>query len=223
MTKKLDFDFLAINKEWLGIGLNPLELLIVSQVAEFNRNTGDCFISDDKLAESFGVSSATVKRAISNLDKAGIIIRITNNVRGGKERHMKVNHKRIQEIIENLKKEEEESTSINLSLDECLQESNCSLSSINLSLVKEQNDTIKENIKEKEKDNIGNEFQPSAETSFPLDESQEEGSSFANPKVVDREWFKQRYNHTDWIERSQVCGIYYHTPTKRFYKVKIPS
>lgn len=153
---KLEFDFLAINKDWLAIGMNPVELLIISQVAEFNRNTGDCFISDDAMAELFGVSRSTITRAITRLvNELGFITRETKNTRGGKERHMKVNYKKINEKIESINKEKEDSASVKLTLDECQQDSICSLPSVNLSLAKEQNESIKENIKEKEKDNIG--------------------------------------------------------------------
>lgn len=154
---KLDFDFLAINKNWLAIGMNPVELLIISQVAEFNRNNGDCFISDDTMAELFGVSRSTIARAVNRLaNELGYIVKETKNTRGGKERHMKVNYKKINEKIESLKKkDEEESANVKMTLDGCEQVSNCYLPSVNLTLAKEQNESIKENIKEKEKDNIG--------------------------------------------------------------------
>lgn len=220
---KLDFDFLAINKDWFAIGMNPVEILIVSQVAEFNRNTGDCFISDDAMAEMFGVSRSTIARAVNRLaNELGYIVKETKNTRGGKERHMKVNYVKIKEKIESLKKkDEEEPANVKMTLDGCEQVSKCYLASVNLTLAKEQNESIKENIKEKGKDNIIEMFHPSDE-SISLSEPQEEkGDSFTNPIVVEREWFKQRYNHTDWIERSQVCGIYYHTPTRKFYKIRV--
>ena len=50
MTKKLDFDFLAVNKDFLKLGLNPTEILLLSQIDEFNRNTGDCYMSDEAFA-----------------------------------------------------------------------------------------------------------------------------------------------------------------------------
>lgn len=220
---KLDFDFLAINKDWFAIGMNPVELLIISQVAEFNRNTGDCFISDDAMAEMFGVSRSTIARAVNRLaNELGYIVKETKNTRGGKERHMKVNCVKIKEKIESLKKkDEEESANVKMTLDGCEQVSKCYLASVNLTLANKQNESIKENIKEKGKDNIIEMFHPSDE-SISLSEPQEEkGESFTNPIAVEREWFIERYNHTDWIERSHVCGIYYHTPSRKYYKIKV--
>lgn len=80
--------FLKIDKALFGKGLSPIELLIFSQVFEFNTNTGDCFISDKQLAEQFGVSESTVARAIKSLESNGYITRETKNVKGGKERHL---------------------------------------------------------------------------------------------------------------------------------------
>lgn len=80
--------FLKVDKDLFGVGLNPIEILIVSQVIEFNTNTGDCFISDKQLADQFGVSDKTVSRALSHLEELGYIKRETRNIKGGKERHI---------------------------------------------------------------------------------------------------------------------------------------
>lgn len=58
---------------------------------EFQTNTGDCFISDKVLAENFCISESTIKREIKKLEDLGYITRETKNVKGGKERHMRVN------------------------------------------------------------------------------------------------------------------------------------
>lgn len=81
--------FLKVDKELFGKGLTPIELLIYSQVVEFNTNTGDCFISDEKIAEQFGVSVSTANRAIKHLVELGYITKETKNVHNGKERHLK--------------------------------------------------------------------------------------------------------------------------------------
>jgi predicted transcriptional regulator len=57
---------------------------------EFCANTGNCFISDKALAENFGVSESTIKREIKKLEEMGLITRETKAVKGGKERHMRV-------------------------------------------------------------------------------------------------------------------------------------
>lgn len=140
--------FLKINKDLFKLGLNPTQILILAQVIEFNTNTGNCFISDKQLAAQFGVSESTIKREIKKLDEElGYISRETKNVKGGRERIIKVNLSKIEEKL----------SSVNLSFDseekQNSQGSNCHLSSINLPLVKEQIDTIKDNIKDNLIDN----------------------------------------------------------------------
>lgn len=145
MTNK----FMKVNKDLFLLKLTPIDLLIIAQVMEFNTNTGDCFISDKALANQFGVSESTVKRSIKKLEEElGFIKRETTNVKGGKERHMKVN----------LDKLEKEITSVKMSLEEdskASQGSKCSLTSVKMNFDKEQNDTIKDNLQDKEKDNLG--------------------------------------------------------------------
>lgn len=138
--------FLKINKDLFKLKLNPTEILILAQIMEFNTNTGDCYVTDKQFADNFSVSESTIKREIKKLDEMGYIIRETKNVKGGKERHIKIN----------LEKIEQELTSIKLSLDDANKAQNELYTRGNLTLVKGQNDTIKDNIKDKEKDNIEN-------------------------------------------------------------------
>ena len=143
--------FLKVNKDLFTLGLNPTEILILAQVAEFQTNTGDCFISDKTLAEQFGVSESTIKREVKALEEKGFIKRETRNVKGGRERHMTVNYQKL--------------TSVKLSLDNSNKAQNEPCTSVKMSFDKEQIDTIKDNIKDKGKDKRGEEFQPLAESS----------------------------------------------------------
>lgn len=137
--------FLKVNKDLFKLGLNPTEILILAQIMEFNTNTGDCFISDKALAENFGVSESTIKREIKKLEEMGLIERDTKAVKGGKERHMKANSAKIEQKL----------TSVNLSLENASKVQIEPYTSVNLTLVKGQNDTIKDNIIDKNiKDNI---------------------------------------------------------------------
>ena len=138
--------FLKINKDLFKLKLNPTEILILAQIMEFNTNTGDCYVTDKQFADNYSVSESTIKREIKKLDEMGYIIRETKNVKGGKERHIKIN----------LEKIEQELTSIKMSLDNTNKAQNELCTRGNLTLVKGQNDTIKDNIKDKEKDNIEN-------------------------------------------------------------------
>jgi hypothetical protein len=74
------------------------------------------------------------------LETKGYIVRETRNVKGGKERHMRVN---------------ENPTTSKTPVDKDLQPAKCLLTNCNLTVDNKQNDLIKDNIKDKEKDNIG--------------------------------------------------------------------
>lgn len=149
--------FLKVSKDLFGMGLNPTEILLLAQFMEFQSNTGDCFISDSKLASNFGVSESTITRALKALENRGFITRATRNAKGGKERHIRVNTNKIEECA----------TSIKMSLVEAHKHQNDCCTSINLTVDKAQNDLIKDNIKDKDiKDNKGELFQPTAETTL---------------------------------------------------------
>lgn len=130
---KLNNNFLAVDKNLFKLGLNANEILILAQILEFQRNTGDCFISNEVLASQFGMSVSTVKRTIDKLEENGYIKRTTKNKQKGKERHLTVN---------------EDFTRFKMNLPEG---SNCPLR-------KEQNEPVKDNIKRKDiKDNFAGE------------------------------------------------------------------
>ena len=138
--------FLKVNKDLFKLGLNPTEILILAQVMEFNNNTGDCFISDKQLAENYGVSEKTISRTIKGLEDKGFLTRDTRNVKGGKQRHMLVNQKKIEEIL----------TRDKMTLDNTNNGQNDSCTTDKMTGDKGQNDLIKDNIKDKKlKDNYG--------------------------------------------------------------------
>ena len=183
--------FLKVNKDLFNLELNPTEILILAQVIEFNTNTGECFMTDAQFAKNYNVSVSTVSRAIKSLESKGFIERKTKNVKGGKERH----------IFVKLNKIEEELTKVNLKVDEDLQTSNCLVSNVNLPIDKEQNELIKDNGKDKEKDNL-NEIVP-----------KEEGT-IEKPIVVEKEWLVERHNELTKLAN----GLFKYQ--NNFYKMK---
>jgi predicted transcriptional regulator len=163
MTNK----FMKVNKDLFTLGLTPIEILILAQVMEFDTNTGNCFISDKALAEQFGVSEKTISRAMTALEGKGFITRSTKNVKGGRERHIAFNRGNVEKTL----------TTDKMTVDEGLQQTKCPLTTDNLTLAKGQNDFIKDNIKDKEKDNMGiDEYSlrfATANSSIPTTEPQE--------------------------------------------------
>lgn len=199
--------FMKVNKDLFNLGLNPTEILILAQVIEFNTNTGDCFISDKVLADNFGVSESTIKREVKKLEELGFIVRETRNVKGGRERHIKVNLSKIEEKL----------TSIKLSLDDTNKVQNELCTSVNLPLVKGQNDTIKDNIKDNLKDNYQEALTANAvKTSIegPGEKENKPDGSVKNPYQVDKEWLIERHNQIIVLAN----GIYQYGT--RFYKIK---
>lgn len=134
--------FLKLNKDLWKLKLNANEQQILSYIMEFDKNTGDCFISDETFSMYLNTSKSTVSREIKALEIMGYVVRNTKNVKGGKERHLKVNQKKIEEDISN----------VNLSL-VAPQQSKCLLSNVILPIDNKQNDLIKDKLKDNLKDN----------------------------------------------------------------------
>lgn len=130
--------FLQVNKDLFGSGLSPIEMLVLSQIEEFDRNTGDCFISNATMANNFNVSEKTIARTLDSLENKGLIVRNTRNCQKGKERHITLAKDKMTLANETAKDK--------MTLAE---QTKCPLP-------KGQNDTIKDNTnKIREKDNIG--------------------------------------------------------------------
>lgn len=198
--------FLKVNKDLFKLGLNPTELLILAQIIEFDNNTGDCFISDEVLAENFGVSKSTISRSIKSLVDKGLVNKDTKNAKGGKIRHLSAKIDKIEEILKEMKKEEEKEeeqlTKVNLTVDnesKSSQMSNCLLTTSNLTIDKEQNDSIKDKGIDKGIDKKGEEI--------PVEGSME------NPIAASKEWLADRYN----LLTPLANGLFMYA--KKFYKI----
>lgn len=170
--------FMKVNKDFFKLGLNPTEILILAQVMEFNTNTGICFITDKQLAEQFGVSDKTISRSMKVLEDKGFIRRETKNVKGGKERHIFINLANIELALSKDKMSVDKEDVSNS------QQTNCPLTTDKMSIDKGQNVLIKDNIKDKEKDNIGEIEKPTA-LSISLQTDEEEVKPVAKKKDVE--------------------------------------
>ena len=139
-------------------------------------------MSDEAFAAQFGVSKSTISREMKVLESKGFITRETKNVKGGKERHIHINFNNIESAL----------TNINLTLDGSQQTSNCLLSNVKLPIVNKQNDSIKENIKEKRKDNKEESLTAKAVKSSETIPAAKGTQN--NPIVKEEDWFIDKHN-----------------------------
>lgn len=87
--------FLAVNKTHLNSDLRPIDILILSQVEEFQRNQCDCCLTNEQLSKIFGTTLYSVKTSLDRLENNKYITRsiefITSNGRTNKKRIIKLN------------------------------------------------------------------------------------------------------------------------------------
>jgi DNA-binding Lrp family transcriptional regulator len=139
----IEHNFLAVSKQYLDIGLKSIDIMIIAQIEEFERNNCQCYITNRQFADILGESESTVKRSIQKLDKLGIIKRHTFVVDG----HGKANKQRVLSLNKYEKwKDHIEPTK--------MERSKVDDGRVKNDKWKAQNDPIKDNKKEKEKDNI---------------------------------------------------------------------
>lgn len=140
--------FLAVNKDYLGLGLKSVDLLLISQIEEFERSGLKCIISNKRFADMLGESESTIKRAIDKLEDLEIIKRDTSfiegNGRANKQRVLGMN-KRTQWKVHNEPTKDTENT---------MEGSNVDDGRFKSYEWKVQNDPIKDNIKDNIKENI---------------------------------------------------------------------
>ena len=133
--------FLKVNKDLFKSGLNPIEILVLSQVIEFQNNKAQCYMTDAQFAENFGVSAKTISRTLDKLEELGYITRKTVTLAS----------KRVRTILA-------KSNGQNDCLNENLRQTICPSETDNLSNSNGQNDSIKDNLKYNLKDNSTKEF-----------------------------------------------------------------
>lgn len=75
-------DFLAVDKERLGKGLKSIDILVMAQIEEFQRNGLQCYMTTEQLSTLFGESERTVERSLERLVKARQIVRQKKYVAG---------------------------------------------------------------------------------------------------------------------------------------------
>lgn len=87
--------FLAVNKAHLNSDLQPIDILILSQIEEFQRNQCDCCLTNEQFSKIFGTSLYSVKTSLDKLENKNYITRhiefIGGYGRANKRRIIKLN------------------------------------------------------------------------------------------------------------------------------------
>lgn len=147
----MDNRFLAINKEYFGKGLKSIDILILAQIEEFQRNKCQCYVTNEQFSEMFGESDSTIKRSLKKLEDAKYICRNTHVVEG----NGKANRQRILALGAN-------KVTVGTPIRKCKgQNKKMEGSNINDGKVKKADceghiEPIKNNLKEKVKENLKN-------------------------------------------------------------------
>lgn len=153
---------LMVSKSLYSTGLNTTEMMLISQIREFERNGSECFVTNQQFADWFGVSTKTIERTLDKLEENNYIKRETKtvNTNGKKSKVRKI------KIVEGTVKmtqpcddsEGDEGTvKMTVASDGRYRQnvhkvpSICPEGNVNLSKRYRQNDAIKEKIKRKEK------------------------------------------------------------------------
>ena len=137
--------FLRIFKDWFLLGLSPIEVMVMAQIAEYNINNRECYETDAQFAKDFNVSESTITRAMKSLESKGFIKRHTTTTQAGKKRTIVYNQEQVESAV----------ASVKMSLAEEANRQNDSCGSVKLTVSTQQNDLIKDNREEiNEKDNF---------------------------------------------------------------------
>ena len=103
---KMENTFLAANKEYLSIGLKSIDILILAQIEEFQRNECECYVTNKQFSEMFGESEDKIKRSLAKLEKMNIIKRNTAFIEGNgkcnRRRTLSINDKKewkVQKLV----------------------------------------------------------------------------------------------------------------------------
>ena len=79
MEKEL-FLKVSKNRYFDNKDLSPLDMLILSQIEEFERNEKSCYMTDEVFASNLNSSISTINRAIKSLTERHFINKTTKNV-----------------------------------------------------------------------------------------------------------------------------------------------
>lgn len=98
-------NFLAVKKEYFGKGLKSIDLLILSQIEEFDRNNCICYMTNEQLMSITGAKCSAIDAALKRLVNKNIIIRetklVTDNGKANKRRTLYLRRNYRDAILKN--------------------------------------------------------------------------------------------------------------------------
>lgn len=140
MEKEL-FLKVSKNRYFDDKNLSPIDMLILSQIEEFERNKKSCFMASKTFASNFNVSEETINRSIKKL----VGMQYINSTSHNEHKDGKIQTIRELSIIKNKTSNQNDNS----------QDENVSCQ--NDELLSCQNDSLKDNLKDNIKDNNNNE------------------------------------------------------------------
>ena len=155
----MDNNFLTINKDYLNYNLKSIDILIIAQIEELERNRLSCYITNQQFANMFGESTSTIKRSLDKLESLNIISRktnfIKNNGRSNKQRFLTVNSTEKWKVQNELTIN---NGGFKMTHPSKMEGSNVNNGRFKNARWKVHNEPIKDNIKDNIKENINKKF-----------------------------------------------------------------
>lgn len=182
--------YLQVQKEWLGLGLKSIEILLLNQIYEFNRNGEECYMTNEQFSSLFGESVSTVKRALDRLEEKGAISRSTTFTEG----YGRATKLRTIRVNEEWKGQNEPSKQMEGSKN-AMEGSKVDNGRFKSEECKVHNEPIKDNIKENKKENKKN------EAAAPQSRDRFKSKYHSDEKII--EFINEEYNTYGW------CGAKY--------------
>lgn len=88
--------YMWVNRSYLGIGLEPLDILMLAKIEEDNVNGRACCLTNNEFADMFNETTYAIKKSLSNLENKGMILKrlyyAKGMGRGNRKRDLIVNN-----------------------------------------------------------------------------------------------------------------------------------
>lgn len=187
MAKQENY-YLQVSKDYRGSGLKSIEQLIISQIDEFDRNGLECYATNEQFSEWFGESVSTIKRTLDKLEELDIIERNTTFIKGkGRSNRMRT-----------LALKDKKQWKVQIEPSNAMEGSNVDDGRFRIQQWKVHSEPIKDNLKEKKKDNLLEDANASKGASHPTPDGEK------TKKELIKEKQDSRNNHPDVLKATEL-------------------